>query len=119
MRRPSRPAQEVYLDRKAYPWWPDVWHMSGILSGPAGAAEAGPRGPGAQDSSGSLLPKFSAFEMLQTPLMAHGAGLQFKRAPDAASHARQQKTALCHPTSRNPWLQHLHVHMQLQPSQER
>ena len=31
-----------------------------------------------------LLPRFSAFEMLQEPLLARGCGLQFKREPPAS-----------------------------------
>ena len=78
------PAQEVYLDRKSYPHWPDLWAISGILCSPGSPEAAGVQPAAAAGSSGSSaspLPQFSAFDMLQTPLLAHGAGLQFKRAP--------------------------------------
>lgn len=76
------PKQESLLDTCSYPWWPDLWIMSGIAAGsqqPAASAEG-------MDLPVAL-PQLSSFEVLTTPMLAIGGGLQMKRAPPCCLHA--------------------------------
>ncbi|KAK9813731.1 hypothetical protein WJX73_005548 [Symbiochloris irregularis] len=98
--------QEALLDAAAYPWWPDMWHISCLLSQrhkvteeakrapaakrqtmAAGSAASAADGPMTNDQpdlginipvlkSSSLLPHTAAFECLAQPLLARGAGLR-------------------------------------------
>ena len=77
------PKQEALLDTKCYPWWPDLWRMADLataqLSQDPAAAHQSP------DEGAAGLPQLCAFEMLRTPMLAIGEGLQMKRtAPPAA-----------------------------------
>lgn len=101
------PAQEVFLDVHSYPWWPDLWYMSGKLAEQALAAAAAEQNGGNANASSSphigsatasslfLLPRFSAFEMLQEPLLARGCGLQFKRSVPSLCLAALLKICNC------------------------
>ena len=71
------PKQEAMLDTMSYPWWPDLWTMADAASG---MAPGPPPGTCLADEPVAGLPHLSAFEMLRTPMLALGAGLQLKRA---------------------------------------
>lgn len=71
------PWQEAVADLYSHPWHPDLWAICNILAEQQGTEPADISG--SQLGSVSLLPHFSAVEMLWTPILARGAGLQLKR----------------------------------------
>lgn len=75
------PWQEAAADLYSHPWHPDLWAICNILA----QREGGEPEDISDKARGtaSLLPHFSAAEMLWTPILARGAGLQLKRTPHA------------------------------------
>ncbi|KAK9800229.1 hypothetical protein WJX73_001497 [Symbiochloris irregularis] len=73
------PKQEALLDSLSYPWWPDLWTMADIAAS-LGRPAAAPNTNSLADEPVAGLPQLSTFELLHTPLLALGAGLQLKRS---------------------------------------
>ena len=70
---------------------PDLWAFCNILASRHKGEP--PDISGGASGGASLLPHFSAAEMLWTPILARGAGLQLKRASTASQP--QDSTRLC------------------------
>jgi hypothetical protein len=75
------PWQEAAADLYSHPWHPDLWALCNILAERQSLPNELPDISGNSPGSSSLLPHFSAAEMLWTPILARGAGLQLKRTP--------------------------------------
>ena len=88
------PWQEAAADLYSHPWHPDLWALCNILAQRQGGEPEDTSG--SSRGAASLLPHFSAAEMLWTPILARGAGLQLKResyslqAPHLHSHHGMQ-----------------------------
>lgn len=87
------PWQEAAADLYSHPWHPDLWAMCNILASRSGGE---PPDISTPTSLRSLLPHFSAAEMLWTPILARGAGLQLKREPLAVQlQVKATKSIAC------------------------
>ncbi|KAK9801900.1 hypothetical protein WJX73_010797 [Symbiochloris irregularis] len=76
------PAQEAYLDCSSCPWWPDLWHMTGLLAAQKmPLLAAGSRKPPQEKDvpAATAPPQHAMFEMLRRPQLALGQGLILKR----------------------------------------
>lgn len=76
------PAQEAYLDTQSCPWWPDLWHMTGLLAPmhPRPFAASAKKLPSESSIPAATAPPHLAmFELLRRPQLALGQGLIYKR----------------------------------------
>lgn len=84
------PWQEACADLYSHPWHPDLWALCNILASRS-TGEPQDISAAATGSASSLLPHFSAAEMLWAPILARGGGMQMKREPRFSSHTHDPR----------------------------